>query len=103
MQALKWHLDQASKHNEDEYETIQTESSDDGGSETPRDEENQLGIKVSILVLAVALFIAALWLFSRPSFEKCSALEDVTARSACYDQLRSVLLRPPSKGVEFRY
>ena len=46
------------------------------------------------------LFIAAIWVTSRPSFEKCSALENVTERNACYDGLRKELLKPPAKGAD---
>jgi hypothetical protein len=31
------------------------------------------------------------------SFQKCSALENVTQRNTCYDELRNELLKPPAK------
>ena len=61
---------------------------------------DQFGIRTALFVVAVAFFIAAMWLISSPSFEKCSALENVTERSACFDTLRSELLRPPAKGPD---
>jgi hypothetical protein len=44
-----------------------------------------------------AVFIAAIWFLSQPSFQKCSALENVQERNACYDMLRSDLSKPPVK------
>ena len=58
----------------------------------------QLGVRTALLVLCVASFLAALWLVSGPSFEKCSALESVSERNACFDTLRNGLLKPPAKG-----
>jgi hypothetical protein len=51
-------------------------------------------------VLCVASFIAALWFVSTPSFEKCSAMENATDRTACYEGLRKELLKPPAKGAD---
>ena len=61
---------------------------------------DRFGIRTALFVLCVALFIAAIWLVSRPSFEKCSALENVTERNACFDTLRNDLLKPPAKGAD---
>ena len=61
---------------------------------------DQFGVRTALFVLAVAFFIAAVWLISSPSFEKCSALENFTERSACFDTLRSELLKPPAKGPD---
>ena len=61
---------------------------------------DRFGIRTALPVLCIALFIAAIWVTSRPSFEKCSALESVTERNACYDGLRKELLKPPAKGAE---
>ena len=58
---------------------------------------DRLAVRASLLVLCVGLLLAAIWVIDRPSFEKCSALENVTQRYACYDQLRSELLKPPAK------
>jgi hypothetical protein len=70
---------------------------------SPEDLVDQFGIRLSMLILCIALFIAAISVISRPSFEKCSALESVIERNTCYDQLRSELLKPPVKGEDFRY
>jgi len=61
---------------------------------------DQFGVRTALFVLAVAFFIAAMWLISSPSFEKCSALENVTERNACFDTLRNELLKPPAKGPD---
>ena len=55
------------------------------------------GVRTALLVLCIALFIAAIWATSRPSFEKCSALENVTERN---DGLRKEILKPPAKGAD---
>jgi len=56
----------------------------------------------AVFVLCVAFFIAAIWLISRPSFEKCSAPENVAERNACFDALRQDLLKSPAKGPEIQ-
>src|SRR5262249_4647660 len=61
---------------------------------------DRFGVRTALLVLCIALFIAAIWLTSRPSFEKCSGLENVTERNACYDELRKEFLKPPAKGAD---
>jgi hypothetical protein len=60
---------------------------------------DQFGSGSALLVL-FAVFIAAIWFVSSPSFEKCSAVENVTDRNACYDGLRKELLKPPAKGAD---
>jgi hypothetical protein len=61
---------------------------------------DRFGVRTALFVLAVAFFIAAMWLISSPSFEKCSALENVTERNACFDTLKNELLKPPAKGPD---
>ena len=61
---------------------------------------DQFGVRTALFVLVVAFFVAAMWLISSPSFEKCSALENVTERNACFDTLRNELLKPPAKGPD---
>jgi hypothetical protein len=39
-------------------------------------------------------------MISRPSFEKCLALENEPERQVCYENLRAELLKPPAKGAE---
>jgi hypothetical protein len=65
----------------------------------PSSEErvDRFGLLTAAFVLCVAVFIAAIWFLSQPSFEKCSALENVQERNACYDMLRSDLSKPPAK------
>ena len=68
-----------------------------------RDEAaDRRAVGVSLLVLCFALLLATLWEVERPSFARCSALDNATERHACYDQLRSERLKPPAKGGYFR-
>ena len=61
---------------------------------------DQFGIRTTLFVLVVAFFIGAIWLIATPSFQKCSALENVTERNACFDTVRNDLLKPPAKGPD---
>ena len=67
---------------------------------SPKELADQFGIRSALLVLCITSFVAAIWFVSRPSFEKCSAVENVTDRNACYDGLRKELLKPPAKGAD---
>jgi len=69
---------------------------------SPEERIDRFGIRTALLVLSLAFFIAAIWLVSRPSFEKRSALENVTERNACFETLRNDLLKPPAKGADIR-
>jgi len=64
---------------------------------SPDDRVDQFGIRTALFVLCVAFFIAAMWLVSRPSFEKCIALENIAERNACFDTLRREFLKPPTR------
>jgi hypothetical protein len=90
MLASKWDLD----------ETTDNDGGDLPSRESPEVFADQFGIRTALLVLCIASFIAAIWFVSRPSFDKCSAIETVTARNACYDGLRKELLKPPAKGAD---
>jgi hypothetical protein len=68
--------------------------------QSPEEIVDRFGMRASLLMLCVGLLIAAVWMISRPSFEKCLALENATERQACYDNLRAELLKPPAKGAE---
>jgi|RhiMetdeSRZDD1v2_1073273.scaffolds.fasta_scaffold968076_1 hypothetical protein len=63
---------------------------------------DQFGTRIALLVLCIGLFIASIWFVTKPSFEKCSAIEGVMDRNACYDGLRQELLKPPAKGPDTR-
>jgi hypothetical protein len=90
MQISEWEqLETASKEG-DEFDIATPKS--------PEDLVDQLGLKIALLVLFVALILVAMWVFSTPSFQKCIALENVTQRDACYSELRNELLKPPAKG-----
>jgi hypothetical protein len=82
---------------------MQTSSWDDLETTSKEDEQpkaldvDRLGVRISLLVLCVALFLAANWVIRTASFQKCSALENVIQRNTCYDELRNELLKPPAK------
>jgi hypothetical protein len=86
MQDDKWDLSSAS---EDDHEVTHATSQEES--------VDQWAVRIALIVLCVALFIAAVWLMKLPSFEKCSTLDDPSQRHACYDNLRAELLRPPVK------
>src|SRR5262245_33636233 len=84
-----------------DFDTTTKDNVDDIPS--PRSEEafaDRFGIRVALLGLCIASLIAAIWFVRSPSFEKCSAIENVSDRNACYDQLRQELLKPPAKGAD---
>ena len=68
--------------------------------ETPEERVDRFGIRTAFLVLIRALFVAAVWFANKPSFGKCSALENATERNACYERLRNDLSKPPAKGAD---
>ena len=76
---------------------LETSSKEDEQPKSPEEDVDRLGVRISLLVLCVALFLAANWVIRTASFQKCSALEHVTQRNACYDELRNELLKPPAK------
>jgi hypothetical protein len=90
MQSLERYLETIS--NDDEYDLAEHKS--------PEEIFDRFGMRASMLILCAGLFIAAVWMISRPSFEKCLALENATERQACYDNVRAELLKPPAKGAE---
>jgi hypothetical protein len=65
--------------------------------ETPEDVIDRVGIRLAMVVLCVACLIATLWVLSTPSFEKCTVLTSASERYACYDALREVFSRPPTR------
>jgi hypothetical protein len=69
---------------------------------SPEDAADRFGVRAALLVLCVGFAIAAMWLVTGPSFEKCSALENLAQRNACYDALRNDLFKPPAKGGDLR-
>ena len=79
---------------------VQENEDDADRREPPEALVDRFGIRTALFVLCVALFIAAIWLVSGPSFGKCSALENVTERNACFETLRNDLLKPPAKGAD---
>jgi hypothetical protein len=90
MQGSKWDLDNATDN----------DARDVPWRKSPEEFADQFGIRTALLVLCIGCFIAAIWFVSSPSFEKCSAVENVTDRNACYDGLRKELLKPPAKGAD---
>jgi hypothetical protein len=67
---------------------------------TPEERVDRFGFRTALFVLVLALFVAAMWVANRPSFEKCSTLENVSERNACYEKLRDDLSKPPAKGAD---
>jgi hypothetical protein len=67
---------------------------------SPEDFKDQRGIWTALLLLCIASLTAAIWFVNSPSSEKCSAVENVTDRYACYESLRKELLKPPAKGAD---
>jgi hypothetical protein len=67
--------------------------------ETPEERLDRFGVRTALLVICIACFVAAIWLVSTLSLEKCSALANVTDSHACFDTLRNDLLKPPAKGA----
>jgi hypothetical protein len=89
MQDSHWHLDTTFKDDDNQGDVPQPKS--------PEELVDQFGIRTALLVLAVGLFIAAMWVISLPTFEKCSAVANPVERHACYDRLRDELLKPPAR------
>jgi hypothetical protein len=90
MQTSSWHPDEPLS-DRDESAAPQPESREARA--------DRLGVRLSLLVLCVALALMALWFVSRPSFEKCSMLASQSERNVCYDKLRDELMTPPAKGA----
>ena len=67
--------------------------------ETPEDRVDRFGLRTTFFVLCIAFFIAAIWLLTRPTFEKCNAVENVTERHTCFDMLRNEFLKPRSAAL----
>jgi hypothetical protein len=84
-----------------DFESAVQESEDDAAwSKSPEGFIDRFGIRTALFVLCIASFLAAIWLMNRPSFEKCSGLENVTERNACFETLRNDLMKPPAKGAD---
>jgi hypothetical protein len=69
---------------------------------SPEERVDRFGLLTAVFALCVALFLAVIWYLSQPSIGKCSALENVQERDACYDTLRSDLSKAPAKGPDIR-
>jgi hypothetical protein len=67
--------------------------------DTPEERADRFGLLTAAFALCVALFVAAIWFLTQPSFEKCSTLENAAERNACYDRVRDDLSKPPAKGA----
>ena len=80
-----------------DYLAEPSNEADEPELKTPEDAADRFGIRVALAVTCVGFLIAALWLASSPSFQKCSAFESLNDRVACYEGLRTALLKPPIK------
>ena len=67
--------------------------------EVEEDLADRFGIRLALLVFCVGSFLAALWMVNRSSFDKCVALENANKRYACFDAVRTELLKPPAPGA----
>jgi hypothetical protein len=70
---------------------------DDGDLRTPEDAADRFGIRTALLVTCIGFAIAVFWLISNPSFQKCSGLDNLKDRIACYEGVRTAFLKPPQK------
>ncbi len=86
MQDTDWHFDIVPR-DDSENDALRPKSREDLADE--------FGIRTALVVLCVALFIAAVWFMTAPSFEKCSVLQNAVERNACYAELRHDLFKPP--------
>lgn len=68
--------------------------------ETAEERADWFGVRIALLVLAIAFFVVAIRFVNMPTFEKCSAFENAAERYACYDNLRDDLSKPPAKGAD---
>jgi hypothetical protein len=85
MQDHDWHFDIVTK-DDGEYGALRPKSQED--------QTDQFGIQTAIVILCIALFFAAMWFMTTPSFEKCSVLQNAADRNACYGEFK-----PPAKGA----
>jgi hypothetical protein len=88
------------RHSEFDFQAADGNESRVPLPETSEDRVDRFGLRTALVVLVIALFVAAIWLANTPTFEKCSALENVTERDACYEKLRNDLSKPPAKGAD---
>jgi hypothetical protein len=68
--------------------------------EATEERVDRFGFRTALVALALAFFVAAMWLINMPTFEKCSAFENVNERISCYGKLRDELSKPPAKGAD---
>jgi hypothetical protein len=81
-----------------DFESRLEEDKDDvARPKSPEERLDQFGIRTALVLLCIAFFMAAMWLVSEPSFQKCIAVQNVTERDACFDSLRNEFLKPPTR------
>jgi hypothetical protein len=83
----------------DDRDHLAAENGEDNAADlkSPEDAADRFGVRAALLVICVGFAIAALWLMSSPSFQKCSGLETLKDRVACYEGMRTAFLQPPAK------
>jgi hypothetical protein len=89
------HLDKRRAMDDRDYLGEPSHETDEPDLKTPEDAADRFGVRVALLVTCVGLLMAAVWLASSPSFQKCSAFDKLSDRIACYEGLRTALLQPP--------
>ena len=80
-----------------DYLAEPSNEADEPELKTPEDAADRFGVRVALAVTCVGFLIAVMWLASSPSFQKCSAFENLNDRVACYEGLRTALLQPPAR------
>jgi hypothetical protein len=68
--------------------------------ETAEERVDRFGFRTALFALALAFFVAAMWLINMPTFEKCSTFQNVNEPISCYEKLRDELSKPPAKGAD---
>jgi hypothetical protein len=74
---------------------VPSDEDDDPELKTQEDAADRVGVRVALFVTCLGFLIAIAWLASSPSFQKCSAFENLGDRVACYEGLRTAQLQPP--------
>ena len=80
-----------------DWDHRETSSKEDEQPKSPEENVDRLGVRVFTVGATRCAFSRGQLGERTASFQKCSALEHVTQRNACYDELRNELLKPPAK------
>jgi hypothetical protein len=83
----------------DDRDPLAAKSDEDDGVDlkSPEDAADRFGVRAALFVICIGFVAAVLWLMSSPSFQKCSGLDTLKDRVACYEGVRTAFLKPPAK------